>query len=170
MFVPEWQRAYPEATTWAAPGLRARRQVRRSGVRLDHDLSEMTPPGWDGIRLTIVPGGFGFREVAFFHQPSRTLVMTDLVLNLQPTQVPRMIRPLARLSGLVGSQGKPPVYLRGAIRLQRRAARQAVTRLLAMRPDRVVFAHGSWFRYDGTEALRHALRWLLPRGSSGLED
>src|SRR5688500_7590184 len=37
-FVKEWQSHLPQATTWAAPGLRRRGQVRRSGVRLDHDL------------------------------------------------------------------------------------------------------------------------------------
>ena len=75
MFMAGWQAAHPAATSWAAPGLRRRRAVRKSGLRLDHDLSDEPPPQWGGaIRLVVVPGGFGFREVAVFHQPSRTLV------------------------------------------------------------------------------------------------
>ena len=161
-FLGAWQKAYPDAITWAAPGLRARRPLRRSGLRLDHDLSEQPPRDWSGIALTIIPGAFSFREVALFHQPSRTLVLTDTVLNLHASQLPTAIRPLARLVGLIESDGKPPIYLRALLLLRRRAVMRAIVRLLALQPERVVFAHGAWFRQDGAAALRHAFRWLLP--------
>ena len=161
LFLRQWQQVYLEAETWAAPGLRQRRQVRRSGVRLDHDLSETTPSGWEGLQLVVVPGAMGFREVALFHTPSRTLVLTDLVLDLPMGQAPMLLRPVARMLGVVGSDGKPPVYVRWIIRRRKDEAVQAVERLLALGPERVVFAHGSWFRRDAPAALRHALRWLL---------
>ena len=126
-FMPQWQAAYPEATTWAAPGLRARGPVRRSLVRLDHDLDETTPPGWDGIVLVVVPGGLGFREVALFHQPTGTLVLTDVVQNMRREQVPAIVRPLAVAIGLVESGGKAPLYLRAALNLRRRTAAQAAS-------------------------------------------
>jgi len=160
-FLPQWQAAFPEATSWAAPGLRARRPVRRSGVRLDRDLSETTPPGWEGITLIMLPGGFGFREVALFHQPTGTLVLTDVVQNMRPEQVPAAIRPLAAALGQVGSGGKAPIYLRAVLTLRRRAAARAARRLLELRPQRVVFAHGAWFERDGSIALRQALEWLV---------
>jgi hypothetical protein len=161
MFLRQWQRAYPEAETWAAPGLRERRRVRRSGVRLDYDLSETTPAGWQGVQLVVVPGAMGFREVALFHTASRTMVLTDLVLDLPMGQAPPLLRPVTRMLGIVGSDGKPPVYLRWIIRWRGEEAVQAAQRLLAMAPERVVFAHGHWFRRDASSALRHALRWLL---------
>jgi hypothetical protein len=135
--------------------------VRRSGVRLDHDLSETTPAGWSGVQLVVIPGAFEFREVALFHTPSRTLVLTDLVLDLPMGQAPPLLRPAASMLGIVGSDGKPPVYVRWIIRRRKNEAVQAVERLLAMGPARVVFAHGAWFRRDAPNALRHALRWLL---------
>ncbi len=71
------------AWRWAAPGLRERSQVQASGVRLDHDLSDAAPAEWGGaVGVTTVPGGLGFHEVALFHRPTRTLVLTDLILNL----------------------------------------------------------------------------------------
>ncbi|MBV8592503.1 MAG: DUF4336 domain-containing protein [Acetobacteraceae bacterium] len=159
-FLGPWQQAYPDAVTWAAPNLQARRQVQRSGLRLDHELSETAPPGWDGIVLVIVPGGLGFREVALFHMPSSTLVLTDFVLNIRPDQVPASVRPIAKALGLAGGKGEPPVYLRAIIALRRRAAAEAAGRLIALRPQRVIFAHGPWFSGNGTEALRAATRWL----------
>ena len=161
VFLQDWQRACPDAVTWAAPGLRERGQVRRSGVRLDNDLGDVPPPAWEGIALVTVPGGLGFREVALFHEPSRTLVLTDLVLNLDAPKLPAALRPVARLLGVTAPDGLPPPYLRAVIKLRRASAARAARRLLDLGPERVVFAHGAWFERDGTAALRHSLRWLL---------
>jgi Domain of unknown function (DUF4336) len=101
MYLEGWQRAYPAARTWAAPGLRNRRAVRKSGVRLDRDLSSAPPEEWAGeIDQVIVPGGLGFREVAFLHRATRTAVLTDLIDNLEAAKLPVPTRILA---GLVGA-------------------------------------------------------------------
>ena len=158
----EWQRAFPQAATWAAPGLRQRRQVKKSGVQLDHDIPSRVPPAWgDSLEIIMLPGGFGFHEAALFHHPSRTLVLTDLVLNLEPEKVPSFARPLVRLFGSVEGGGMPPPYLRAVIKLRRTAAAAAASRMLALQPERVLFAHGKPFERDATNQLRHALRWLL---------
>jgi hypothetical protein len=161
-FLQPWQRACPDATTWAAPGLRERSQVQKSGVRLDYDLSDVPPAEWgDTIELATVPGGFGFHEVALFHRSTRTLVLTDLVLNLQAPKVPAALRSLARLFGITAPDGMPPPYLRAVIKLRRQEAAHGASRLLDLQPERVIFAHGRWFERDGTAALRRSLRWLL---------
>ncbi|WP_211259336.1 DUF4336 domain-containing protein [Belnapia moabensis] len=161
-FLEAWQGACPQAVTWAAPGLRERGQVRRSRVRLDYDLRPSPPAAWGGaITLVTVPGGMGFQEVALFHEPSRTLVLTDLVLNLEAPRLPALLRPVARLFGSLAPDGMPPPYLRAVIRWRRQAASRAAERLLALEPDRVIFAHGRWFEQYGTTALRRSLRWLL---------
>lgn len=162
MFLQAWQGACPEATTWAAPGLRERSQVRKSHIRLDHDLSDVPPAEWgDAVGVATLSGGFGFHEVALFHRPSRTLVLTDLVLNLEPPKVPAALRPLARLFGITAPDGMPPPYLRAVINIRRQQAAECASRLLDLRPERVIFAHGRWFEQNGTAALRRSLRWLL---------
>lgn len=166
MFLQDWQQHCPDTTSWAAPGLRERRQVRRSGVRLDRDLGHAAPAEWGGaITLRVVPGGLGFREITLFHVPSRTLVLTDLVLNLEAPKLPAIMRPVALLFGITAPDGMPPPYLRAVIRLKRTAAAAAATRLIELQPERVVFAHGRWFETNATAALRRSLRWLVP--SSG---
>ena len=162
MFVRDWQAVLPDAIAWAAPGLRRRAQVRRSGVRFDHDLTPDAPEAWRGaITLVEVPGGFGFREMALFHGASRTLVLTDLVMNLEAARLPILLRPLARAFGSVAPDGMPPPHVRALFRRRLWDARLAAERLLACRPERVVFAHGQWFESDGTARLATSLRWLL---------
>ncbi|CAM3194449.1 MULTISPECIES: DUF4336 domain-containing protein [Methylobacterium] len=160
-FLKDWQNQCPEALTWAAPNLRQRGQVRRSGLRIDRVLGDAAPPEWQAdLRQQVVPGGLGFREVAFFHGRSRTLVLTDLVLNLEPAKMPAVLRPLLRLAGMTAPEGKPPPYLRLVIKLRRRDAARAAADLVALKPEAVVFAHGLWFAQDGTARLRRSLLWL----------
>ncbi|MBP0443247.1 DUF4336 domain-containing protein [Roseomonas sp. SSH11] len=162
-FLKEWQDQVPDAVSWAAPGLRDRGQVRRSGVRLDHDLSETPPPEWGGaIGIVAVPGAAGFHEMAMFHEPSRTLMLTDLIMNLEPPKVPLPMRPLVWLFGMMAPDGMPPPYLRAVVKWRHAEAAEAAKRLLDWRPERVIFAHGRWFERDGAEHLRRSLRWLLP--------
>ena len=163
VFLDEWQRACPEATLWAAPGLRERGQVQRSGLRIDQDLSDFSPEAWtDEIEQVIVTGGFGFKEVDFFHRPTRTMILTDLVVNLEADKLPPFMRAQARLIGTLAPDGRAPVYLRLIIRMRRREAASAARRLVGFAPERVIFAHGRWFERNGTAELRRSLRWLLP--------
>ncbi|WP_338664225.1 DUF4336 domain-containing protein [Pararoseomonas sp. SCSIO 73927] len=165
MFLKDWKEACPEATSWAAPGLRARGQVRRSGVRLDFDLGETPPESWGGaFEVVGIPGAIGFHEMAMFHRASRTLLMTDLVMNLEPPKLPAPLRPVARLFGV--TEGMPPPYLRAVVKWRHAEASAAAARLLALAPEHVVFAHGRWFERDGARQLRQALRWLLPEGET----
>lgn len=161
-FLKAWQQHCPNAVTWAAPGLRKRRQVRQSGLRLDHDLGDAIPKEWsDALQQVVVPGGLGFREVAFHHPGSGCLILTDLVLNLEPDRLPSPMRWLARLLGITAPDGRAPVYLRLVVKLNKREAARAAAVLVAWEPKRVVFSHGAWFEKDGTQRLRRSLRWLL---------
>ena len=83
------------------------------------------------------------------------------MVNLEPEKLPLPMRFLARLSGVLAPNSKPPIYLRLVIRLRRRAATDAASRLLALAPERVIFSHGRWFDRDGAAALRRSLTWLL---------
>lgn len=161
-FLLDWQKRRPASVTWAAPNLSKRSQVRRSGLRIDRTLADEAPAEWaSDLQQVVVPGGLGFREVAFFHRPTSTLVLTDLVLNLEPEKVPALMRPLLRLAGMTAPNGQPPPYLRLVIKMRRREAAEVATRLLNLKPERVVFAHGKWFERDAATALRRSLRWLV---------
>jgi hypothetical protein len=161
-FLQEWQRSCPQAITYGAPGLRQRPAVRKSGVRLDQDLTGSGPSPWGAdIEQEHVPFGKGFGEIALFHRPSRTLVLTDLVVNLEAEKLPVLVRPLARLLGVLAPDGRAPAYLRLIVRRNRREAAPAMSRLLAKNPERVIFAHGRWFDRDASAALRRSVRWLV---------
>jgi hypothetical protein len=161
-FVKGWQERHPNAAVLGAPGLEKRGQVKRSGLRIDGTLDESLPLEWDGLfEAVTVPGGLGFREVGLLHRPSRTLALCDLVHNFEPEKLPALQRPAVRLAGGMAPDGQAMLQLRALISLNRAAAKAGAERLVALAPERVVFAHGRWFEADGAARLRRSLSWLL---------
>lgn len=158
-YLPRWQRAFPRATLWAAPGLAERAQVRRAGLRVDGVLGEMPPAAWrDEIDQGVVEGGAGFREVWFLHRATRTLVVTDLLQNLDAARLPALTALVARATR--GASGTTPLYLRAALRLGGETVRGALRAMVAQAPERVVMAHGAPFNHGGAARLRRAFAWL----------
>jgi hypothetical protein len=159
MFLDGWQRAYPEATTWAVPALRGRAQVRKSGVRIDADLGHGAPDAWrDEIEQGLVRGGAGFEEAWFLHKPSRTLLLADLVENLQPSKLTPMTA--AAMRAAWATRATTGLHVRAALGLGGRTAREAIKTMLATEPERVVIAHGDVFTKDAAAQLRRAFAWL----------
>ncbi|MCA1424349.1 SDR family oxidoreductase [Bradyrhizobium sp. NBAIM16] len=169
MFLPEWQRQLPQAAIFAARGLAARGQVRAAGLRIDRELGDTTPEEWAADLETVSVNAPMFSEVELFDRRSRTLVLTDIVQNLDPHHLSASNTAAASLLGIAKPDGKAPVYLRLLLRLGGRSARAAGERLVKLAPERVIFAHGDWFETQGTARLRRSLRWLLPADVSGRE-
>lgn len=156
MFIPDWQKAVPEAITLAVPGLARRGPVRKAGLRINGELTDSATQGWGDEIETVLISAPLFAEAALFHRPSRTLVLTDLVQNLPPGEVPA-----ASLLGNAAPDGKAPFYLRALLHMAGRGAEQAAARLIGFAPQSVIFAHGEWFERDAPERLRRSLRWLV---------
>ncbi|WMT92781.1 DUF4336 domain-containing protein (plasmid) [Pelagibacterium sp. H642] len=159
-YISAWQAGFPRAICWVAPNLR-RRPSAKAKLRIDHELSDAPPAAWRGEVDTVAVRGLGLAEIALFHSASRTLVLTDLIVNLERD---KLSAPLAFGAGLMGSlapSGKAPIYTRFLMRLGGKKAAGAARRLVALQPERVIFAHGTWFQSDATGRLRDALSWLL---------
>jgi hypothetical protein len=158
----EWQRAYPTARTWAVPGLRDRAQVRNAGVRIDEDLGRSAPEAWSlKIKQGIVPGRLGFSEVYFYHRMSRTLILCDLIENLESSRLAPISRLLAWAAR--GTSGTTAIHVRALLRLRGNAVRDVVRDMIALQPARLIFAHGAIFDVDAADRLRQAFAWLVGR-------
>lgn len=158
VFMKAWQDASPEAASWAAPGLGARGQVRRSGLRIDGELGDAPPDVWRGeVELAVVRGLGGFAEVAMLHRASRTALLTDLVQNIEARKLPWVLRPVGRVLGNLAPDGRAPAHLRAIVSSRSRAAAR---RIVAWAPERVVVAHGRPIEHDAAAALARSLAWL----------
>ena len=166
IFLSEWQKALPGALTFAVPGLASRKQVQAAGIRIDRELNDDCPREWAGDLETVLIRAPLFCEAELFDKRSRTLILTDLVQNLDPQPLSFLARAAASLLGIGKPDGMAPIYLRLVVRRGGRAAQMAAQRLISFAPERVIFAHGDWFEHRATQRLRVSLRWLLPAKTS----
>jgi hypothetical protein len=156
LFLKDWAQRWPEARLHAPPGL-ARR---RPDLRFDAELGEEPDPAWAvDIDQTIFRGSIAMTEVAFFHRPSRTAILCDLVQRHDPALMKGLKGMVMRLDGLVGEHGSTPREWRASF-LRRGAARRARAQVLAWDPERLVIAHGACAREKATEILARSLAWI----------
>jgi hypothetical protein len=120
-------------------------------------LDERPSPLWAGTIDQLVVSGGILSEIVFFHRPSRTLVLTDLIENfeLSPICSP-WLRALLRIGGVVDPDGKSPLDMRLSLWGHRAELRNAVRTMLAWKPEHVM--HGRWYDRDGDRELRRAFR------------
>lgn len=159
-FLSAWQQAYPEARTFAAPGVEKR--AGEGGFRIDEMLGEAPPDAWAGVlHQLLLRGSFFWAEAVFFHRPTATLILTDLIENFEPGHIES--RPLAflmRLGGVLDPEGSTPRDMRLTFLGRRAALRRAVETMLAWEPKRVILAHGRCFEQNANEELRRAFAWV----------
>ncbi|PLP61266.1 hypothetical protein CYK37_03035 [Mesorhizobium loti] len=156
VFLGEWQRAFPQAKTYAPPGLREK----RPGIAFDGDLADMSSPPWSAdLKQVVIGGNLITTEVVFFHLASRTVLFCDLVQHFKPGWFAGWRAVVARLDLMVNAEASVPRKFRIAF-TDRQAARASIQKILAWPADNVLMAHGDPIIREGQAFLRRAFRWL----------
>ncbi len=120
LFLEAWATRWPDARLHAPPGLAVASAT--SGFTQSSETSPI-PRGPAEIDQTIFRGSFAMEEVAFFHRPSRTAIVGDLVQRHDPARLGGIKRLLMRVDGLVGEFGSAPRELPSQLSAARARAR-----------------------------------------------
>ena len=156
--MPDWKAAVPAAKVLAVRGL-----TRRAKRRIDVDtlLVGRHSPWPDDVDLMVVRGDM-LTEAVLFHRSTRTLILTDMIENFEPSRIHNwLLRLLVKLAGAADPDGKAPIDTRLSFFGRRTALRLAVRQMLDWDPERVIVSHGRWYEKDGVSELRRAFRWAL---------
>jgi hypothetical protein len=156
LFIASWKQAYPEARLYAAPGL----QQKRRDLTFDAEITDAAILPWtDEVAHVVMAGNAITTEVVFFHEKSRTVLFTDLLQQFPPRWFSGWRALIAKLDLMLAPEPSVPRKFRLAF-TDRRTARAAVERLLSWPAEKVLMAHGTPVRSDGSAFLKRAFRWL----------
>tara|TARA_B100000949_G_scaffold143751_2_gene126329 strand:- start:1571 stop:2284 length:714 start_codon:yes stop_codon:yes gene_type:complete len=152
-----WAKHFPGARVWASPGVRE-----RSDVTFTDDLGNTPPPDWaDEFDQRIARGSPEHKEVVFFHTPSRTLILTDLIENFEPERLRGPLNHfMYRLIGVMAPHGKAPRDMRWSFIGHHNDLRPTIRWMLDSKPERVIIAHGKWIDGEVNARLREAFSWV----------
>ncbi len=152
--IGEWAKAFPDAISWASPGVRQRARARHADVDFTRDLDVHAPEEWRlEIDQLLFPGGY-FKEFIFFHKASRTLILTDTIINIELDKVSEPWRTATKLAGMYPPYGQIFFGMRLPLLLQRRKAKAAIERVQTWRPQRILLSHGRYFDSGADEVIR----------------
>jgi len=157
-YVPDWKARFADAKIHAVPGLA---EKAKRPLAVDAVLGDEAPPEWRGeIEQVLIAGGM-LSECDFFHRPSRTAILTDLIENFEAARVRSpLLRWIMRLSHVADPHGSAPYDMRMSFLRHRASLRAGVARILAWDAQRVILAHGRWYNRDGARELARAFAWV----------
>lgn len=148
--------AYPEATLYAAPGLARKRPE----LPPAHTLTPSPPPDWaTALDQVFIEGMPWVHETVWFHRPSGTLIVTD-ILQCWQGDLARSGRWYARATGVHQTLAVPHT-VRALVR-DRAAFGRSCERLLDWPIQRITLAHNAVIQEDAAARLRQALRPFCP--------
>ncbi|NKC01728.1 MAG: DUF4336 domain-containing protein [Pseudomonadales bacterium] len=105
LYLDVWREHHPEAVVFAEADLKKKVPALQEAEDLDQ-----TPPAlWsDDIDQLVIDGHRLFQEAVFFHRPSRSLIFTDLFINLRLDQVNMLAGWFLKFEGVVFPNGGLP--------------------------------------------------------------
>lgn len=156
LYIGQWQKRFPRAKLLAAPGLSSK----RPDLRYHGDLGPETEWRWKGeIKQIQFAGNRAFDEYIFFHVPSKTAILTDLIVNIRAEEQSAIGRLMARFEGVTFPNGKTPLTYRLLMK-NRSLGAAAIRNLIDLTPSKAIISHGEWFREDASSELMKRLSWL----------
>lgn len=155
LYLGDAQRRWPQATTWGAPGLAAK----RADLRFDQVLGDDAPARWGGVIAAVtIDGAPTVSETVFVHRPSGSLIVGDLLFAFRraPNLRTRLVLWMMGVHGGLRQSRAWWFFTR-----DRAAAAASAAQLLALPVDRAIPCHGEVIDRGGHEATAAALRWML---------
>ena len=156
--IGEYIDAYPRARVFASPGL----SERRADLAFDGILGDQPDPGWVAeLDQAEVRGNVFFAEIVFLHRASRTLIVTDLVENLDSETTSVFGRSLARLFGVGSEPVASPEHRLYTTDVA--AAAASLERIRSWDFERIILSHGTLIESDGRAVMDTVAQHLVSR-------
>jgi len=160
LFVTDFQQEYPNAETYLCPGL----ERKRTDIKFDWILGNRADPRWSNTLEQVLVQGTKFMwEVAFFHKPSKTLILVDLLENIgddykHPTGLYLRIW-WKTIFRMWNNPKAAPEYQMGWG--DKSVVRSSLQKIIAWNPERVILAHGELIEDNVHEVLTSAWQKVL---------
>lgn len=157
------KRRYPDATVYGPAKLAKKNPKLANLVPLESCTGEQDPttPWTEHLEVIALPAVPIVHEFMFYHHASKTLLLTDLVFNLEHAHG-WIAKLYLRWSDALGKPMQTKTW-RWFMR-DRGAMKRLFVSMLERDIERVCVAHGAVIEADAKQQLRNAWAWTLEHG------
>lgn len=157
LHLADWRAEWPEATSWVSPEF----SDRHPDIEADLVLENDAPPAWLGvIEQQVIEGHKLLDEVWFCHNPSGSLIVTDLIQKHDPERQNVFWAGIKKLVGLYGPKGGTALDIRLSF-AEKDLARDCIENALEWEFDKLIVSHGLCVQEGAKAEVRRAMSWIL---------
>jgi len=163
MFLVDYKREYPAAKVIGVEALEAKKKDVLTFDGLYGKDAPNTTYGFEPEITAVYFSGFANKDVAFYHAPSRTLIVADLLFNLPGTEQYSKSKASSKVPifGTFGPHGKVHKHFLWSQGEDKRAMKHDAQTVAQWDFERVIMCHGDVIEKDGNAAWREAYKWFL---------
>ncbi|WP_105170106.1 DUF4336 domain-containing protein [Pseudoalteromonas sp. T1lg23B] len=159
LYLHDWQQQFPEAMLMGT----AQVARKRFDLAFNSLLSEDFLPPWpDDITYLLFTGSPAMEEAVFFHRPSRTLIVTDLIEGNANVGCEPSKNWLAKFAGVVAPDSGAFLDWRLSFTFHKEEARRHIEQMLSWHPRIIIMAHSQEVDHHAPLFLERAFSWLHP--------
>ncbi|NMG21020.1 DUF4336 domain-containing protein [Brasilonema bromeliae] len=166
LFVYDLKSIYREAQLWGVPGLVSKRpelSFDRVITNKEGSIKEQVDYLlFDGFKLLDLSGPSIVNEFVFFHQKSRTLILTDIAFHFDET-FSFKTRLAAQFLG--SYKVLSPSRLDKLATSDKEKVKDSVEKILRWDFNRVIMAHGSIIETNGKQKFKQGYEWVFENTS-----
>ncbi|RYX83705.1 DUF4336 domain-containing protein [bacterium] len=152
--VSDFAKRFPDATLWVIS------DIAKKVADVPHKILEEAPESWkEDFDSILFDGTPLFREWAFCHRASKSLLITDLAFHLPRPETP-LNRIAARLNDVGRRFGVSRAWRTGLKLGNKNRNRECVQTILGWDFERIVPGHGFVVEKNAKEQFRSAYRFL----------
>jgi uncharacterized protein DUF4336 len=156
LFIEPWREAFPDAKVFAEEHLLRKAPSLAYAEVLTNSAPSLYSQDVDQV---IFAGSRMFQEVVFFHKASRSLIFTDLMINLKTDEIKPLPRLFLEFEGVTYPNGGIPRLYRWFSN-DKNKSREALKVIRNWEPQRVLFCHGEPFDLTAEEVINREFEYL----------
>lgn len=158
-YILDWYNHYPQVQVYLAKGVRDKLNVEvKEQFILLESVAETT---WSKeIFFTPFKGSIAMEEVVFFHKESATLILTDLIENIEVNNLPIFYKFVFKVGDNQYPKARTSRDLRSSFIYKKRAI-ESYKIIENWNPNKIIFSHGRIILENGSKKLKEAFFWLI---------
>jgi len=159
-YIADFQKSYPNAITFASDGVENRSKKAGKNIRWDEELKNLKPNHFQDLEIIPMSGNSFMTEYTFFHFPSKSWIVTDIIENFEADKISPFFRILAFLGGALHPNGGTTRDQQMLFRGNYSVLQKNIERVKKLQPKQIIMAHGKILEGNISAEIDRIFSWV----------
>jgi Domain of unknown function (DUF4336) len=159
-YIDNFQKSYPQAITFASNGVQERSIKAGKNIVWNKELKDMATDYFADLEIIPMHGNRFMTEYTFFHKPSRTWIVTDIIENFESNKINPFFRLIAFLGGALSPKGGTTKDQQMLYFGNHEMLKKNIEKIKILKPAQIIMAHGKILEEKIEDELERIFGWV----------